>query len=134
MKQMPIGKTDLLSGASQMRRNTMANGYAKPLTEDEATLLLALRDSLKRGAASMSCGGFRMSTSMDLLKKGLIKSHTFSSTFFTITDAGLDAVKNTKPPKQETKNVREKSHSEVVTGRWEKDSNGKWVSVPHYPR
>jgi hypothetical protein len=105
------------------------------LTIQQVTLLLELRDSKARGAASMSCGGFRMSDSTTLVEKGFAEQHRFGSTFFVITDAGIEEAKKFKSrPTPEKEHVREKSSSEVVTGRWEKDSRGKWIAVPHDSR
>lgn len=58
------------------------------MTENEIWLLLDLKDSKERGAASLSCTQ-HLVTVARLVKLGFVKQHSFGETQFFITDAGM---------------------------------------------
>jgi hypothetical protein len=67
------------------------------MTQDQIILLLMLKESKQRGAASMSCDR-RLATAFELEKLGFVEWHggMFGSNFYHITNAGMKALEKTK--------------------------------------
>lgn len=67
------------------------------MTQDQIILLLDLRDSQERGAASMSCNQ-RLTIANELHQQGLIDKVPYGPSFYRINQKGLAALKKAMHP------------------------------------
>lgn len=91
----------------------------KQVTQDQIILLLDLKASQERGAASMSCGQ-RLTIASELHQRGLIDRVSYGPSFYRINQKGLIALKKTeRPPSKyeidEIKHALEKVNNRIVT-------------------
>lgn len=123
------------------------------LTTKQIQLLINLRDSKARGAASLGCSSHHI-TAASLAKLGLCKQHGFGPHSYVITDDGLKSVgRQVATPVATTTNkmmpirkdeirdrvlsqpkediyVRDQQHREErVSQRRVRGPDGKWITV-----
>lgn len=93
------------------------------MTQEEIILLLELKESKERGAASLGCSHHRLAPIAQLERLGFAKQHGYGPTSFYITDAGLkEAGKYDKMYEERKKMAAEKPAPVIPPSRWAAES------------